>query len=122
LTVVETEAGTPNGYSAPGIVFLSPAGFGKEVNPKLVANQVARQWWGTKVSPTTRNHLWIENGLARYSEFLYVEHLSGAAAMENQLRDTFLEALPVEQPPLIQASRLEDYSPEFWASTAGKGA
>jgi aminopeptidase N len=28
----------------------------------------------------------------------------------------------VDQPPLLQASRLEDYSPEFWAATAGKGA
>jgi aminopeptidase N len=28
----------------------------------------------------------------------------------------------VDQPPLIQSSRLEDYSPEFWAETANKGA
>jgi tetratricopeptide (TPR) repeat protein len=28
----------------------------------------------------------------------------------------------VEQPPLIQSARLEDYSPEYWAATAGKGA
>jgi tetratricopeptide (TPR) repeat protein len=28
----------------------------------------------------------------------------------------------VENPPLIQTARLEDYSPEFWAATAGKGA
>jgi aminopeptidase N len=28
----------------------------------------------------------------------------------------------VDQPPLIQSARLEDYSPEFWAATASKGA
>ena len=28
----------------------------------------------------------------------------------------------MDQPPLIQSARLEDYSPEFWAATAGKGA
>jgi aminopeptidase N len=33
-----------------------------------------------------------------------------------------VEALTVEQPPLMQSARLEDYSPEFWAATAGKGA
>ena len=68
LTVVETEDGAPNGYAAPGLIFLSPKAIGKQVNLKLVANQVSRQWWGTLVSPATRNHMWLENGLARYSE------------------------------------------------------
>ncbi len=122
LTVVETEEGTPNGYSAPGLLFLSPQGIGKTVNMKLVANQVSRQWWGTLVSPTTRNHMWIENGLARYAELLYTEHVNGSSAFDTDLHDTFVEALTVDQPPLIQSARLEDYSPEFWAATAGKGA
>ena len=122
LTVVETEDGTPNGYSAPGLLFLSPRAIGKEVNTKLVANQLARQWWGTLVSPTTRNHLWIENGLARYSEFLYLEHLNGPGALETEVHNTFIEALTVDQPPLMQSARLEDFSPEYWAATAGKGA
>lgn len=122
LMVIETEAGTPNGYSAPGILFLSPRGIGSEVNTKLLANQVSQQWWGAQVSPTTRNHMWIQNGMARYSELLYTENISGAGALEDQVHDTFVEALTVEQPPLIQSARLEDYSPEFWAATAGKGA
>jgi tetratricopeptide (TPR) repeat protein len=33
-----------------------------------------------------------------------------------------VEALTVDSPPLIQISRVEDYSPEFWALTAAKGA
>jgi tetratricopeptide (TPR) repeat protein len=122
LMVIETEAGTPNGYSAPGMLFLSPRAIGTEVNTKLLANQISRQWWGAQVSPTSRNHMWIENGMARYSELLYTENVSGAGAMEEQVRDTFVEALTVEQPPLMQSARLEDYSPEFWAATAGKGA
>jgi aminopeptidase N len=122
LMVIETEAGTPNGYSAPGILFLSPRAIGSEVNTKLLANQISRQWWGGQVSPSSRNHMWIENGMARYAELLYTENISGAGAMEEQVRDTFVEALTVEQPPLMQSARLEDYSPEFWAATAGKGA
>jgi len=122
LTVVETEAGTPNGYSAPGLIFLSPQAIGKEVNIRLVANEVSRQWWGALVSASGRNHLWIENGMARYSELLYVDHANGSGAMQQQVHDTYVEALTVDQPPLIQAARLEDYSPEFWAATAGKGA
>ena len=63
LTVVETENGTPNGYAAPGVIFLAPKAMGQQVSMKLVANEVARQWWGALVSPATRNHMWIENGL-----------------------------------------------------------
>jgi hypothetical protein len=122
LTVIETENGTPNGYAAPDLVFFSPRAVGKEVNMRLVANQVARQWWEVLVSPATRNHMWIENGMARYAELLYVEHVNGKAALDTQVRDSYIEGLTVEQPPLIQAARLEDYSPEFWAATAGKGA
>lgn len=122
LTVVETEAGTPNGYAAPGLVFLSPRAIGKQVNPKLLANQISRQWWGMLVSPVTRNHMWIENGLARYSEMLYLEHANGPASIEGEIRDTYVEALTLENLPVIQSGRLEDYSPEFWAATAAKGA
>ena len=92
------------------------------MNLKLVANQVARQWWETEISPTTRNHMWIENGMARYAELLYIEHVNGAGALEQERHDTFVTALTVDKPPLIQSARLEDYSPEYWAATAGKGA
>ena len=127
LVVVETENGTPNGYDAPGVIFLSPkamaaSGNAAPVNLKLVANEVARQWWGALVSPATRNHMWIENGLARYSEILYLEHANGAGAYDAEIHDTYVEALTVDQPPLIQTARLEDYSPEYWAATASKGA
>jgi len=122
LTIVETDGDAPNGYSAPGILFLSSKSIGTRPNVRLISNQVARQWWGTLVSPETRNHIWISNGLARYSEILYIEHTAGAAALETEIRDTYTEALTVENPPIIQAGRMEDYSPEFWALTASKGA
>jgi aminopeptidase N len=121
-TVIETEDGAPNGYDAPGLIFFAPKAMGQQVNMKLVANEVSRQWWGALVSPTTRNHMWIENGLARYSEILYLEHVNGPSALDAEIHDTYVEALTVDQPPLIQSARLEDYSPEFWAATASKGA
>jgi tetratricopeptide (TPR) repeat protein len=122
LTVVETEAGAPNGYAAPGLVFIAPRGIARQVSSKLLANEVSRQWWEELVSPATRNHLWLENGLASYSELLWVEHVNGPGAMETALRDVMVEALTVDNVPMIQASRLEDYSPEMWALTGSKGA
>lgn len=122
LAFAETESGAPNGYSAPGVIFMSPGAIGTQVNTRVVANQIARQWWGVLLSPASRNHLWIQNGVARYSELLYAEETEGKAALNTLVKDTYVEALTVETPPMIQAARLEDYSPEYWAITAGKGA
>jgi hypothetical protein len=122
LTLVETEAGSPNGYAAPGLVFLAPGAIGTRANSKVLANEISRQWWEELLSPVTRNHLWLENGLATYSELLWTEHSVSAGAMEAQLRSEMVAALTIDNVPVIQAGRLEDYSPELWALTGSKGA
>jgi len=121
LTVVETETGTPNGYTAPGLLFLSPGALQGDVNQRLLVNQIARQWWGMLVSPASRNHLWLTNGMARFSELMWLRDTAGPASEEAQMHTQYVEALTVDNVPLIQSARLEDYSPEFWAATAGKG-
>lgn len=122
LTIVETEDGAPNGYAAPGLIFLSPRGIGAQVNSKLLANQVSRQWWEELMSPASRNHLWLENGLAAYSELLWTEHANGAGAFETAAHDVMIEGLTADNLRIIEAARLEDYSPEYWALTGSKGA
>lgn len=122
LALVETEDGAVNGYSAPGIVFLAPSAIKQKVDTRVLSNQLSRQWWGVLVSPATRNHLWLENGPARFSELLFEEHTAGPGAAENDLRNTYVEALTVKDPPVLQSARLDDYSPEYWALTAAKGA
>ena len=121
LTLVETDSNTPNGYAAPGILFLSTKAIGKEVNARLVANQASRQWWGNMVYPATRNHIWIMHSMARYAELLELEQESGPGAVEAEMKDVYVEALTVNEPPISQSARLEDYSPEYWAVTSAKG-
>ncbi len=122
LSLVETEDGAPNGYAAPGLIFLNPHAIGRQVSSKLLANQISRQWWGVLLSPVTRNHLWLANGLAAYSEMLWEEHVNGPQSMETVYRDAMVEALTIDNVPIIQSARLEDYSPELWALTGSKGA
>ncbi len=122
MTIVETADGAPNGYSAPGVIFLAPRAIVKDVNTVVMSNQIARQWWEIDVSPLNRNHMWLENGMAQYAEALWVEHDKGASALEQRMHDTAVTALTVDDVPLIQTSRLEDYSPEYWALSASKGA
>ena len=42
---------------------------------------------GRSGSPATRNHIWLINGGARYAELLYLEHVNGAGALENEVHD-----------------------------------
>lgn len=122
LILVETERGAPSAYAAPGILFLNSASIGESVNSRLLVNHLSRQWWGNMIFPESRNHLWIFNGFARYSELLWLEEtINREAAIED--RDAmYIDALTVDYPPALQASRIEDYSPEYWALTASKGA
>ena len=123
LTVVETEEGAPNGYAAPGYDFPgSRAASASRPTRKLLANQVSRQWFEELVSPSTRNHLWLTNGLAAYSELLWTEQTAAPPPWNRSLRDVMVEALTVDNVPIIQSARLEDYSPELWALTGSKGA
>lgn len=122
LALVETGEGAPNGYSAPGMIFISSSAAAAKPNLRLLANQLARQWYGVLFSPAHRNHIWITNGMARYAEILYLEHLNGAQAIEPEIRDLYVDALTVTDAPVRQAARFEDYSPEFFAVTGSKGA
>lgn len=122
LLIVETEEGSPSGFSSPGVIFLSPGALAAQPAQRLLANQLTRQWFGTLFSPVTRNHIWISNGMARYAEILYLEHLNGPQSVEPDLKDLYVDALTVTDAPVRQAARFEDYSPEFFALTGSKGA
>ncbi|MGD0579504.1 MAG: M1 family aminopeptidase, partial [Bryobacteraceae bacterium] len=122
LTIVETGEGAPNGYSGPGMLFVSSTAASKPPSPRLLANQITRQWFGNLLSPVNRNHIWLCNGFARYAEVLYLENLNGPQSIEPEIHDLYVDALTVTDAPVRQAARFEDYSPEYFAITGSKGA
>lgn len=122
LSLVETGEGAPNGYAAPGLLFISPAGIGRQPSQRLLANQITRQWLGCMVTPASRNHIWIMNGMARYAELLYLAQVNGPSVLESEIRDLYIDSLTVTDAPVRQAARYDDYSPEYFAVTGSKGA
>jgi hypothetical protein len=122
LTIVETGEGAPNGYSAAGLLFISPSTAAKPPSSRLLANQIARQWFGGLLSPATRNHIWVCNGVAKYAEVLYLESLNGPQSVEPEIHELYVDSLTVTDAPVRQSNRYEDYSPEFFAVTGSKGA
>jgi tetratricopeptide (TPR) repeat protein len=118
LEVVELPADSVSAAWAPEVVAIKP----DRGNPRLVANTVAHQWWGSEISPATLNDAWITNGMCRYAELMYVEDQNGKTNFQNAVLDAEAEALAYDTEPLTTLGRIDPFSPEFQSMTFGKGA
>ena len=56
------------------------------------------------VSPATKNDWWLNDGAARYSEALYVEHVAGEAAFQEVTKDMAVGALAYVSVPLAMSA------------------
>ncbi|MGD0682167.1 MAG: M1 family aminopeptidase [Terracidiphilus sp.] len=122
LNVVELPDDTLPSVWAPELAGIPGARVGDKSGIRLLANTIARQWWGSQVSPRTLNDAWITNGMARYSELLFVENQSGKSALQSAIQDVAAGALAYDTIPLSSAGRLSPFSPEFQSMTMEKGA
>jgi tetratricopeptide (TPR) repeat protein len=122
LNLVELPDDTVPSAWAPEIAAIASRTFAQKVNYRLLANCIAHQWWGTVVSPATRNDWWLNDGFARYSEALYVLHVAGEAGFEEVTKDMAVGALAYISVPLSQVGKLDVFSPEFQSLVTDKGA
>ena len=121
LSVVELPDDTVPSAWAPEIAALAGRYFTEKGNYRLLANNIAHQWFGTMVSPATKNDWWITDGTARYSEALYVEHVAGEAGFQEVTKDMSVGALAYVSVPLADVGRLDAFSPEFQSLVTDKG-
>jgi aminopeptidase N len=123
LAVVEIEDGSVGGYTAPGVVALAARGFATPVNYRLLAHEIAHQWWRCLVSPASPDDAFLDEGLATYAAAMYVEEAAGQAAFEDTMREIQIGALTHEDAaPIAQASRLHEFTPEYQSIVFQKGA
>ena len=73
------------------------------------------------VSPATKNDWWLNDGAARYSEALYVEHVAGIAGFQEVTKDMSVGALAYVSVPLADVGKLDAFSPEFQSLVTDKG-
>ena len=134
------------GQGFPGLLYLStlvymnpsewPASMRNERSRLLFtdlieSHEVAHQWWGNVVTPSSSQDEWIQEGLADYCSLLWLEKKKGVRALDEVL-DLYREDLlrkgangqTVESfGPITWGFRLEAGDPDSWrAITYEKGA
>jgi aminopeptidase N len=123
LRIVEIpdDSGVPAAW-APEVAAIASRAVTAKVNYRLLANTIAHQWWGSSVSPGSRDDWWLNSGFARYSEARYVEQAAGPAGLEEAVKDMSVGALAYDTVPLSSAGKLDMFSPEFQSLVTDKGA
>ena len=56
-----------------------------EGSEKLVAHEIAHQWFGNSITQADWDHLWLSEGFATYFANLFQEHLQGPASMKGTM-------------------------------------
>ncbi|WP_439678840.1 M1 family metallopeptidase [Embleya sp. MST-111070] len=74
----------PTGYAleTQGQIFYSPAQFARGANTSVVVHELAHQWYGDSVSVRRWSDIWLNEGFARYSQWLWSEHENEGTAQE----------------------------------------
>ena len=62
-------------------------------NEGLFTHELGHLWWGDMVSPEIRNHMWLKEGNAEYSQHLMREWLSGEEEFKAEVKDNHLYVL-----------------------------
>ena len=123
LAVAQLPDGTLPSFSAPGLLLISQRQWTAATNENLLADLVASQWWGDQVMAASPSDQWITDGLARYSEALYVEDAAGKGGMDKLVDEFAIGSMMYEGPTTISdAGRLAPFSSDYTSVVINKGA
>lgn len=62
-------------------------------NQTLMAHELAHHWWGDYVTCTSQEDMWLNEGMASYSEALFIESIEGSEAYLEYVRENHKDVL-----------------------------
>ncbi len=72
----------------------SPAFFSLGTDVDVVVHELAHQWFGDSVGVRRWRDIWLNEGFATYTEWLYSERTGGASAQ--QITDRYFDVIPAD--------------------------
>ncbi|MEM7161532.1 MAG: M1 family aminopeptidase [Bacteroidota bacterium] len=69
-------------------------------NESLYAHELGHLWWGDLVTPDIHNNMWLKEGNAEYSEYLFFEYEYG--------QEVFIDILKDNQENILKTAHLDD--------------
>ncbi len=128
-SIVNTEF--PSGMEYPGIVFISNDYFHKyliDILEKVIVHETAHQWWYGIVGNNQVDEAWLDEGLATYSEVIYINEIQGKKEARKYYDENiklgyeyavhYLSENDVVNKPLSEFAGWEDYGPLVYSRAA----
>jgi aminopeptidase N len=64
---------------------------------EVVAHELAHQWYGDSVSLKHWQDIWLNEGFATYSQFLWAEHIEGQQGIDSRIRNIYEASVVTER-------------------------